>query len=217
MRIQAGNRVFIKDMALYLIPPSSPATIAPSVSSPKEPGNPTVLPLHILRNFHFTFLIRHPRHSIPSLYRCTCPPLSAQTGFTYFLSEEAGYRELRMLVEFLLKKGVVTREGISVLDAGDLLDNPEGAVRRYCERVGLEFRQEMLKWKNGGCEEFEKWKGFHEDVIGSVGLFRAVGFFSWRGWRYAFTDDVGDRGRKRPLRWRCRNGPRSGGWRRQRS
>lgn len=170
---KSGKRVFIKDIAHYLIPPCGAATIASSLcspGSPGEPGNPTVIPLHILRTFQFTFLIRHPRRAIPSYYRCTRPPLSDTTGFTYFLPEEAGYRELRLLLEFLLEQRVVRRDELCVLDADDLLDEPEAAVRRYCERVGLNYRQSMLRWNDGGCEEFDKWKGFHEDAIGSVGL-----------------------------------------------
>src|ERR1700709_808953 len=44
-----------------------------------EPGNPTVVPRDILAKFHFTFLIRHPRSSIPSYWRCTIPPLDKVT------------------------------------------------------------------------------------------------------------------------------------------
>jgi hypothetical protein len=109
-----GNRVFIKDMAYYLVPPEGmPAQIAPSLggrvkkgvgtngyshtngvtnghtnglgNGPKstpypynteaEHDNPTVVPSEILKQFHFVFLIRHPRHGIPSHYHCTIPPL----------------------------------------------------------------------------------------------------------------------------------------------
>lgn len=132
-----------------------------------------MLPLHILRRYHFTFLIRHPRRAIPSYYRCCVPPLSAATGFDHFRADEAGYRELRVFLEFLLEKGVVRREELCVVDADDLLDAPEAVMRRYCEAVGFDFRMGMLRWGVGGdgCgEKFDKWRGFHEDAIGSVGL-----------------------------------------------
>ncbi|KAF8254026.1 hypothetical protein K440DRAFT_648670 [Wilcoxina mikolae CBS 423.85] len=174
---ETGKRVFIKDIAHYLIPPVSykeRVQIAPSlVDDDDKDGikNPTVVPLSRLRDFHFTFLIRHPKRSIPSYYRCTRPPLSELTGFHHFLAEEAGYRELRAVFDYLRATGVVTEENMFVLDADDLLENPEEAIRRYCGNVGIEFRPEMLSWDKGkGCEAFEKWKGFHEDAIGSDGL-----------------------------------------------
>lgn len=69
--------------------------------------NPTVIPLPLLRKFHFTFLIRHPRRAVPSYYRCTIPPLSAKTGFHHFMPSEAGYDELRRFFDYLVAEGVV--------------------------------------------------------------------------------------------------------------
>ncbi|EKD20539.1 uncharacterized protein L3040_004171 [Drepanopeziza brunnea f. sp. 'multigermtubi'] len=153
-----------------------------------EPGNPTVVPAEVLRQFHFTFLIRHPRHSIPSYYRCTIPPLDAITGFYNFMPSEAGYDELRRVFDFLVKDGQVGpaeagkhgdlsdgEVSITVIDADDLLDNPEGIVRAYCKEVGLEYSPDMLVWDTDedhqrAREAFEKWRGFHDDAINSTSL-----------------------------------------------
>ncbi|KAL8852564.1 MAG: hypothetical protein Q9221_002560 [Calogaya cf. arnoldii] len=126
-------------MAYYLFPPeASPASIAPSVGRVKrgvgttdgvvngtpngttkapypyntdaEPNNPTVIPRDTLGNFHFTFLIRHPRSSIPSYYRCCVPPLDKVTGFYDFMPSEAGYEELRRLFDYLRSVGQVGTE-----------------------------------------------------------------------------------------------------------
>ena len=72
-----------------------------------ERGNPTVIPSEILDQFHFTFLIRHPRSSIPSYYRCTVPPLDKLTGFYNFMASEAGYDELRRMFDYLRSIGQV--------------------------------------------------------------------------------------------------------------
>lgn len=161
-----------------------------------EPGNPTVVPAAILKKFHFTFLIRHPRSSIPSYYRCTIPPLSEITGFSEFYPSEAGYSELRRIFDYLRSVGQIgpriageagvdeaangegEKEGevsITVIDADDLLDNPNGVIEGYCREVGLEYSDSMLRWD--GEEEverakrqFEKWRGFHEDAIESKSL-----------------------------------------------
>jgi hypothetical protein len=182
-----------------------PASIAPSLGgapapcdqagkypydTAPEPGNPTVVPAEILQNFHFTFLIRHPSRSIPSYYRCTIPPLAEQTGFANFDPSEAGYAELRALFEFLKAKRQIgplvasQYEGnphaldsvpITVVDADDLLDNPNGIIKAFCAEVGLEFDPAMLSWsspedKERATKQFEKWRGFHEDAIHSDSL-----------------------------------------------
>ncbi|KAL7269239.1 hypothetical protein RUND412_008105 [Rhizina undulata] len=145
--------------------------------SPEDHDNPTVIPLSLLHDYHFTFLIRHPRRAIPSYYRCTIPPLSKTTGFDYFLPSEAGYRELRLFFDYVRSKGIVDNGEIElcVIDADDLLNDPEAVMKKYCESVGLEFTSAMLKWEEKEKEReaelaFEKWKGFHEDAIKSSGL-----------------------------------------------
>ncbi|CAI6336375.1 unnamed protein product [Periconia digitata] len=164
-----------------------------------EPGNPTVIPKALLAQFHFTFLIRHPRNSIPSYYRCTVPPLDKITGFYNFRPDEAGYVELRRFFEFLRAEGQIgphaatgvsedvlstatngtngssTGVEICVIDADDLLDNPSGIIEAYCKSTGIKYEPEMLTWDTEehheyAKETFEKWKGFHEDAINSKEL-----------------------------------------------
>jgi hypothetical protein len=157
-------------MAYYLMPPDDrPSQIAPSFGGGKEAGNPTVLPVNILKRFHFTFLIRHPKRSIPSYYRCTIPPLSEITGFDHLMPNEAGYVELVRLLDFLLERGIVDRDHITAIDADDLLDKPEQVIREYCARIGIDFKPQMLKWseedREHAQEMFAKWNGFHDDVL----------------------------------------------------
>lgn len=143
--------------------------------TPGEPGNPSVIPTDLLANFHFTFLIRHPRNSIPSYFRCTVPPLDKITGFYNFQPNEAGYVELRALFDYLRNVGQVgptiagqpssssddahtngvsgaaaEKSGVEicVIDADDLLDNPSGIIEAFCKSVGIEYTPEMLKWDN---------------------------------------------------------------------
>ncbi|MCJ1475427.1 hypothetical protein MMC13_004089 [Lambiella insularis] len=212
-------------MAFYLVPPDGkPASISPSLAKVKrgvgtnganstnngihspEDGhingilmpleNPTVIPDSTLREFHFTFLIRHPRSSIPSYYRCTVPPLDEKTGFYNFMPSEAGYDELRRVFDYLRSIGEIgpdvagqgkdsngparslepaTKVEICVVDADDLLDNPDGIIKAYCKSVGLEYDPEMLVWESeadlqNAKDAFAKWNGFHEDALGSTSL-----------------------------------------------
>ncbi|RPB06222.1 hypothetical protein L873DRAFT_1661324 [Choiromyces venosus 120613-1] len=169
-----GKRVFVKDMAYYIVPHDASSTGRGNGDvSPEDNDNPCVIPLSTLENYHFTFLIRHPRRAIPSYYRCTIPPLSEKTGFNYFLPSEAGYRELRVFFDYLRAKGLIGGKGgaeLCLIDADDLLDHPKEVMQKYCESVGLEFNESMLMWEEGGCNSFDKWKGFHEDAIESKGL-----------------------------------------------
>jgi len=208
-------------------PDKKPTSIAPSLLSPKrgigtqskshvtngvkakppfpyntaaEPGNPTIVPSELLRQFHFAFLIRNPHSSISSYYRCTIPPLNEMTGFYEFYPSEAGYNELRRLFDYLkstsqvgpgyarlangdkkdqtnchLINGMTTNPEICVIDADDLLDNPESIIQSFCKSVGLDYDPDMLTWDTKedqafAKETFEKWKGFHEDAIYSVDL-----------------------------------------------
>ena len=189
----------------YLVPPDGkPASIAPSLARREcgvgtleiplngangahkapypyhtmaEVNNPTVIPEGILKQFHFTFLIRHPRSSIPSYYRCTVPPLDKITGFYYLMPSEAGYSELRRVFDYLRSIGQIgpdvargrlydpqTEENVSegngvlnqkadkidicVIDADDLLDNPSGIIEAYCQNVGLDYDEKMLDWSS---------------------------------------------------------------------
>lgn len=172
----------------------------------EEEDNPTVMPTDMLRGFHWTFLIRHPRRSIPSYYRCTIPPLDAITGFHEFMPSEAGYDELRRLFDYLLAQGIIgprkagesapldealnggsasdsdsissdrpRRAAITVIDADDLLQNPEAILKVYCKEVGIDYTPKMLEWGDDenqqyAAKAFEKWYGFHHDAIDSTCL-----------------------------------------------
>lgn len=229
---EQGKRVFIKDIAHYLLPPNGQAaSIAPSLVGghpltdrpdaekhtangdvtnhtngfvngptndvngvPVEEDNPTVMPTDMLRGFHWTFLIRHPRKSIPSYYRCTIPPLDEITGFHQFMPSEAGYDELRRLFDYLLSQGIIgpakagettpvdealnaddndgPKCSITVIDADDLLVNPETILKVYAEETGIDYKPSMLEWSDDenqqhAAKAFEKWYGFHHDAIES--------------------------------------------------
>ncbi len=181
------QRAFIKDMAYYLTAPNGePTSVAPSLADratdrDTATGNPTVLPLATLQDFHFAFLIRHPRRAIPSYYRCTVPPLVETTKFNEFLPSEAGFAELRRLFDYLRAQGLVGDHAdeakgvngtdgtnapsgvhgngtshpirITVIDADDLLDRPGACIEAFCRAVDLDFRPEMLQWDDDSCQK----------------------------------------------------------------
>jgi hypothetical protein len=123
--------------------------------------------------------------------------LSSKTGFHNFMPNEAGYDELRRLFDYLLQEGIISTQQhqqngtngtlsngasgsgggvkVTVVDADDLLDKPAEVVRAFCEDVGIDYHDGMLKWEDEAgqqlaVEAFEKWNGFHDDAIGSTEL-----------------------------------------------
>ena len=182
-----SKRVFIKDLTYHFLAPShAPNAIAPSLRhlvNPNDAPNPTMLPTSILSRFQFVFLIRDPSASIPSKYRCVSPPLSEKTGNRVFDTRELGYREMRVLLDFLYPDAAAaatsdsqSREsGPILIDADDLLADPEDVVGTFCLRVDLPFRKEMLSWDRSKDHSladslFRKFYGYHEDALHSTGL-----------------------------------------------
>ncbi len=121
------------------------------------------------------------------------------TGFYDFMPNEAGYQELRRLFDYLRSVGQVgpgiasripaavdidgytmtnghsARVDICVVDADDLLDNPNGVIEAFCKSVSIEYSDRMLNWESEedqryAREAFAKWTGFHEDALNSCDL-----------------------------------------------
>lgn len=171
---QKSSNVFIKDMAQYIVPPKGEAQIAKSFSQESaEEHNPTVIPKLILHGYKFVFLIRPPQLSVPSYYKCCIPPQSEKTGFDSFRPDEAGYRELRLLYDHLVKYDD-TNNNFSplIVDALDLAKNPEKVLKAVCDYAGIPFDYKMLEWGENEevKERFAKWPGFHDTVLDSKGF-----------------------------------------------
>ena len=162
---------------------------APSLqylSNPQESPNPTLLPSATLDSFQFVFLIRKPSASIPSLYRCFIPPLSESTGEHVLDTTELGYRELRLLFDYLYPPASRSSETVNprnshwdkafiLVDADDLLAHPEAILCSVCNSLGIQYSSSMLSWpapEDHSLAEaaFKKYAGYHEDALNSTGL-----------------------------------------------
>ena len=97
-------------------------------------------------------------------------PDSSSYSFSFFLPEEAGYRELLILYNMLKSTGLETE--IVLIDSDDLLDFPNEIIPGYCKAIGIPYNPKMLEWgdKGEGCEAFKKWDGFHDDALKSTGF-----------------------------------------------
>lgn len=56
----------------------------------------------------------------------------------------------RMLYDWLVSQG---RDPL-IVDATDLLANPEEVMAEFCKECGVDFKQDMCEWKGGEQEHF---------------------------------------------------------------
>lgn len=116
-------------------------------------------------NFKHSFLIRDPKKAVLSLYEASTN--SKLTGWNYFDPVEAGFKQLFQFYQFVKRH---LDASPVVVDADDLLDNPEGIMMSYCEAVEVEYQENMTRWNPGPVEEWDIWAGWHEDVLKSSGF-----------------------------------------------
>lgn len=116
--------------------------------------------------FKHTFLIRNPVKAIVSLYVS-----SKGSCFACDFSNMAGFRQIYELFQIIQQ---VDPNPI-IIDADDLLDNPEGMMKQYCSATGLPFSKDMLNWSPGvvsdwmSCHAAEVW---HGSVMNSSGFIK---------------------------------------------
>lgn len=106
-----------------------------------------------------TFLIRDPAKSIVSYYKMDPDVTCEEIGL------ERQYEHHRLLTDWF-------GETPLVIDAADVLADPEGMVRAYCTAVGIPFLPEALEWSD---ETPDDWKGvatWHRGVLASGGIGR---------------------------------------------
>lgn len=117
-----------------------------------------------------SFIIRHPAKAIASLYHKSCVD-NKVTGYTHFDPAEAGFTAMAALLDHI--EAQPGAPPCVIIDADDLLDDPEGIMGAYCAAVGLPFEPSMLSWQPGPVKELESpWSGWTDDVIHSSGITR---------------------------------------------
>ena len=116
----------------------------------------------LVARFENAFLIRDPRKALPSFFY----------KWPDFTNEEAGYQPIWRLFELARKASGKTPV---VIDADDLLSDPEKTVRAFCESIGLNFMPGSLNWDPGKRPEWKMWEGWHDDAENSRGFEKKPG------------------------------------------
>ena len=115
------------------------------------------------RGYRHTFLIRNPRQVVPSWIECNKEfrPPNAPPGTDGMdewnrcqMGKHAGYDDLLGVYEYI-------RENIDprpfVMDADDLVSQPESVMRAYCEAAGISFTKTLVEWEDTGMAINAKW------------------------------------------------------------
>ena len=111
--------------------------------------------LDLVRN---AFLIRDPREMLTSLARVTPAPTVEDTGLPQ---------------QWEIFERVASRRGAPppVVDARDILEDPEKLLSRLCESLGVPFKEAMLSWKPGRRASDGVWaKHWYAGVEASRGF-----------------------------------------------
>lgn len=117
--------VFLKDMSYQVMPVANE---------------------EFLSHFENTFLIRHPRKMLPSLFK----------NWPDFTLEETGFAELDKIFERVKE---MTGKVPILIDSDDLVQKPKATVKAYCQAVGIPFIEEALEWKPEPQPEINQWEG----------------------------------------------------------
>jgi hypothetical protein len=118
------------------------------------------------KDFVHTFLIRNPHKMVPSLYRLIIDSF----GRDYLSPDRCDYQEFFDLYELIVKR--FDTQPI-VVDADDILQDPEGMMRLYCEKANLPYDENMTKWEPGMVADWEKCHfRSHIEVAKSSGFIR---------------------------------------------
>ncbi|RIB15698.1 hypothetical protein C2G38_2092678, partial [Gigaspora rosea] len=127
----------------------------------------------ILSKFKHTFIIRDPEKSLGIK-----PAYLILKDMTFFFPEKVWFKESRILYD-LIKN--ITGEDIVLVDADDLVREPEKIFGKYCEMVNVEFKKEMLEWKEERLKIWDlKLSGpdidylWHKNVIQSTGFDKSI-------------------------------------------
>ncbi len=117
-------------------------------------------------DFKHTFLIRKPPKSVPSRWKAClrCGSDSFKRN-----NPDFGYSELFELFEFIRSTG----RDVTVIDADDLLKNPEYIMEQYCHQTGLPYDRKMLTWTPGEVKDWtvsKYYKEWHWNAMYSSGF-----------------------------------------------
>ncbi len=116
-------------------------------------------------------LIRNPRHIIASYAKVIPDP---------------GIEDVGIAKQIELKAWLEQRQALhAIVDARELLLDPEGVLRQLCSRLDMPFDPLMLSWPAGPRPEDGVWAGYWY-----AGVHRSIGFKAYQEKNIALPSDL---------------------------
>jgi hypothetical protein len=110
-----------------------------------------------MRLFENTFIIRDPAITLVSHYKLN-------PDFTIV---ESGYLEMWKMFEMSMK---IANKVPAVVDAEDIIANPQKVVKEYCDITGIPYIEKALYWNAEFKKEWKTWEIWHLDAAKSTGF-----------------------------------------------
>ena len=124
---------------------------------------------YIPKGFHHTFLIRHPYKVLDSWKRM----------LNRGAEDASKHMKLTEMPEFLFPSGFFYKDEYEVyqhvkkhydpnpviIDTDDLLANPSGILKAYCQAVGIPYSDDLLQWKPGRECLDQQWMVAKEQIM----------------------------------------------------
>ena len=122
-----------------------------------------------MRNVVNVILTRDPKEMIPSFVKVIENPTI----------DDIGYADHTELQDYFEANDIP----YIVLDSKLILQNPIGVLQQFCELIGIEFDENMLKWEKGAREEDGVWAKYWYNNIHN-----STGFIEYKAKTGAFPD-----------------------------
>lgn len=117
---------------------------------------PKYFTLDVFQMYRGSFLIRDPAYSFPSYYKHRPD----------FVEEEGGVLALHRAWQMMRAAG----EDLPIVDATDIQRDPKAYVGAWCDAMGLERRDEALRWESRMYKSWETWMEWVDTVSQSTGF-----------------------------------------------
>ncbi|XP_071959478.1 uncharacterized protein [Antedon mediterranea] len=109
------------------------------------------------KGYRHAFIIRRPERVFSSIKDAHLKMNRLEDGFPNLYA----FRESLLLYDHLIKTGIEAKPFI--MDADDLLENPECILRQFCQFSGISYTDQLLEWK-GGKQVRKCWKSSEEII-----------------------------------------------------
>tara|TARA_B100000963_G_scaffold151718_1_gene132184 strand:+ start:3519 stop:4235 length:717 start_codon:yes stop_codon:yes gene_type:complete len=110
-----------------------------------------------IKDFENCFLIRHPKKVISSYTK--------KNDLTHI--DELGYLQQLKLIKYLKRSGC----NFFVIDSDSLIDNPRQILKKWCQFIGIDFDEKMLRWEKKIYSTDGIWaKHWYDSVLKTEGF-----------------------------------------------